>query len=113
MVPILVSGRNGKVTSAQKTHAKEKISKLERYFNGITRIEVILNKSVERSRAELVINVRRGAPIVCHCDDKDLYAAIDLVIDKAEVQLTRHKEEVQSRRNSKRREFNPPGEAGA
>ena len=98
MVPILIIGRNGKVTSTQKDHAKDKISKLERYFNGITRIEVILEKSDERSRAEVVINVKRGGQIVCHCDDKDLYAAIDLVIDKAEVQLTRHKEKVQSKR---------------
>ena len=100
MVPIIITGRGDKVTTAQKDHAKDKIQKLERYFNGITRIEVMLDdKASEGCRAELVISVKRGSQIVVHQDSKDLYAAIDVVLDKAEVQLTRYKEKLQSRRS--------------
>ena len=101
MVPISITGRGEKVRPAQKEHAEEKIQKLERYFNGIQRIEVILDKGADRSQVELVISVKKGAQIVVHHEDKDLYAAIDLVLDKAETQLTRHKEKVQDRRASK------------
>ena len=98
MVPIIITGRNG-VSTKQKDHAKDKISKLERYFNGITRMEVVLDKGPDRSRAEVLISIKKGSPIVCHHDDTDLYKAIDLIIDKAEVQLTRHKEKIQHKRN--------------
>jgi ribosome-associated translation inhibitor RaiA len=57
----------------------------------------------------VVISVKKGARIVCHHDDKDLYAAIDLMIDKAEIQLTKHKEKLQSRRPGGRGEAAEPG----
>ena len=98
MVPLTVTGRND-VSSREKEHAKEKVAKLERYFSGTTRIEIVLDKASEGARAELIIHVAKGAPIVVHHDDKELYAAIDLVIDKAETQLTRHKEKLQDRRS--------------
>ena len=111
MVPITITGRNG-VTSRQKDHAKEKVTKLERYFNGITRIDVVLDKVLDKGadsyRAEVLISVKRGSQIVCHHNDKDLYKAIDLVLDKAETQLTRFKEKLQGRRPNQRAEYSPP-----
>lgn len=105
MVPINITGRSDKITHSQKEHAREKIQKLERYFSGITRIEAVLEREAERCRAELVISVKRGGRIVVHCDDKDLYAAIDLVLDKAETQLTRHKGKRQARRIHQKVDF--------
>ena len=111
MVPISITGRGDKVTPTQKQHAEEKIQKLERYFNGITRIEAILDKGSDRSHVELVISVKKGAQIVVHHEDKELYAAIDLVLDKAETQLTRHKEKKQAKRTTKLSEsFDGPEE---
>ncbi len=107
MVPITITGRND-VTSGQKDHAREKVGKLERYFNGINRIDVVLEKGSDRSRAEVLISVSRGSQIVCHHDHKDLYAAIDLVIDKAETQLTRFKEKIQDHRPARGRGAAPP-----
>jgi putative sigma-54 modulation protein len=103
MVSIIVTGRSEKGTSRDKTHAEEKIQKLEKYFNGITRIEIILqkNKATELAEVELVISIKRGSQIVCRSSDKDLYTAIDLVLDKAEIQLTRHKEKLRERRTGK------------
>jgi ribosomal subunit interface protein len=95
---ILVTGRSDKITSRDRKHAEEKIQKLEKYFNGITRIEIILQKNAEISEVELIISVKRGSQIVCHAREKDLYAAVDMVLDKAEIQLTRHKEKVRHRR---------------
>ena len=109
MATIVVTGRSDRITSRDKQHAEEKIQKLEKYFNGITRIEIILNQNAEMSEVEIVISVKRGSQIVCHTNDKDLYAAIDLVLDKAEVQLTRHKEKVRQHHRPGREE----GEAGA
>ncbi len=98
MATILVTGRSEKITSREKNHAEEKIKKLEKYFNGITRIEVVLKMNAELAEAEILISVKRGKQIVCRSSDKDLYTAIDMVLDKAETQLTRHKGKVRQRR---------------
>jgi putative sigma-54 modulation protein len=101
MAMIVVTGRSEKITSRDRVHAEDKIEKLEKYFNGITRIEMILSHTGDLFDAELVISVKRGSQIVCRTQDKDLYAAIDLVLDKAETQLTRHKEKVHDRRSGR------------
>ncbi len=92
MAMIIVTGRDGQVTARNREHADDKIQKLERYFDGISKIEAILGHSGAQANVELVISVPRGKPIVCHSEAKDLYAAIDLVVDKAEIQLTKFKE---------------------
>ena len=108
MATIVVTGRGDRITSRDRKHAEDKIQKLEKYFNGITRIEFILNQNAEISDVELVISVKRGSPIVCRMKDKDLYAAVDLVLDKAEIQLTRHKEKVRNRRPGKEGDVETP-----
>ncbi len=98
MATIVVTGRDAEVTSRNKQRAEEKLAKLERYFDGITRIEAILAHQADAAEVELVISVRRGRPIVCHGSAKELYAALDGVIDKAEIQLTRFKERAKAHR---------------
>jgi putative sigma-54 modulation protein len=98
MATIHVTGRDDQVTSRNKEHAEEKISRLAKYFNGIGKIEAVLGHSGDEAEVELVISLPRSSPIVCHTRAKDLYAAIDLVLDKAEVQLTKHKEKVKERK---------------
>lgn len=101
MALIVVTARSEKITARERKHAAEKIQKLEKYFNGITRIEISLQRAAEVALAELIISVKRGGQIFCKRRDKDLYAAIDLVLDKAEIQLTRHKEKVRTHRGRK------------
>jgi putative sigma-54 modulation protein len=113
MATIVVTGRSEKITSRDRQHAEDKIQKLEKYFNGITRIEFILQKTAELAEVELILSIRRGSQIVCRAKDKDLYAAIDLVLDKAEIQLTRHKEKVRDRRGAHEEVGAPIGEESA
>ena len=84
------------MTSRHREHAEQKISKLERYFAGIQRIEASLGHDGHDASVELVMGVRGGKPLVCHSREQDLYAAIDVVLDKAETVLTRHKEKLLS-----------------
>jgi len=103
MPTVVVTGRDERVTSRNKSHAEEKIAKLERYFDGIGRIEVVLGHEGDAAAVELIISVRRAKPIVCHSQAKDLYAAIDNVIDKAETQLTKFKERRKAHKGEKDR----------
>ena len=107
MATITVTGRDSQVSSRNKEHAEEKLSKLARYFDGIVKIEAVLGHSGDGAEAEVVISVPRGSPIVCRSTAQDLHAAVDLVLDKAEIQLTKHKERIKERKTHK----GAPGEA--
>ena len=102
MPPIVVTGRDDKVTSRQKQHAEEKLQKLERFFDGIIKIEAILSHGSSHgageAQVELLISVSGGKPLVCHSRSKELYAAVDIALDKAEKQLTRYKGKLRSRK---------------
>jgi len=101
-VEIVVTARDPSITTGMKRHAREKVEKLGRYFDGTNHVEVVLDREGEQSQVELIIAVPRGGTIVCHSRDADLYAAIDTVLDKAEKQLTRFKEKIKDRRGSRR-----------
>ncbi len=102
MAPIVVTGRDERVTSRHKQHAQDKLSKLGKYFDGIQRIEAVLGHDSHGAEAELVISIRSGKPLVCHSKGKELYAAVDTVLDKAEKQLTRHKEKLKGHKGGGR-----------
>lgn len=101
MATISVTGRDSQVSSRNKEHAEEKLSRLAKYFNGIGKIEAVLGHSGDEAEVEVVISIPRGSPIVCRSRARDLYAAIDLVLDKAEAQLTKHKERRKDRHSPK------------
>lgn len=96
MPQIVVTGRDGQISAKNREHAEAKIERLERYFDGIEKIEAVLGHSGDEAAVEVIISVRKGRPIVCHSSAKDLYAAIDRVLDKAEGLLTKFKEKLKA-----------------
>ena len=91
-----VVGRNIEMTDALKEFATLKAGKLTKYFDGIQAIRVTLTKDDHHKHgtfgAELIIDVEKHEDFVSHEHDKDLYAAIDLVVEKGERQLRDFKE---------------------
>lgn len=90
-----IRGENLEVTGAIKEYVEKKISKLERYFDTVPSSEVHVNLSVynDEQRIEVTIPMTnlllRGE--VQHVD---LYAAVDLVVDKLERQIRKHKTKI-------------------
>lgn len=97
-----IRGENLEVTGAIKEYVEKKIGKLERYFDTTPASDVHVNLSVynDEQRIEVTIPMTnlllRGE--VQHVD---LYAAIDLVVDKLERQIRKYKTKVnrKSRQN--------------
>jgi putative sigma-54 modulation protein len=98
---ITISGRHVEVTPTLKDYAQEQAEKLLRYFDGITRISVTLSLEAGRMSAEMVISVRKGLTIIGEVEDRDFVTALDILADKMERQLTRHKEKIKNHRGRK------------
>ncbi|MFH0963881.1 MAG: ribosome-associated translation inhibitor RaiA [Planctomycetota bacterium] len=95
---ISITGRHGELADDLREYAAQKVGKLEKYFGRIQWIKVILDGHTEPRSAEIVIGVVRGSTLVAEASAADLHAAVDLLIDKAEHQLTRFKDKLQDKR---------------
>ena len=109
---IIISARhNVEMTPDLKQYAQERAEKLLRYFDGITKIVVTLGSDQGRHTAEINISARRHLQLIGEVQRRDLREAIDLVTDKMERQLTRHKEKLKSHRDRKNIGEAPAAEA--
>lgn len=92
---IKITGRHVEVTDSIKNYVNEKIGKVEQYFDNITSTKVILSIEKDNQVAEAIITVP-GSEFVAKADDKDLYAAIDMLEDKLARQLRKHKDKMRN-----------------
>jgi len=97
-VQVVVSSRHGSVTDAIRAYAEKKVSRLVRFYDRIQSIEVVLDREAVDHVAELIVDADHNK-FVASESGQDLYAAIDLVVDKMERQLTRHKEKFRNRKH--------------
>jgi len=97
-----VTGRHVEVTDALKDYVEEKMAKLERHFDGVTDIHVILSVEKIRQQAEATIDLA-GTKIHAQAENNDMYASIDGLTDKLDRQVRKHKEKL---RDHHRRDSN-------
>jgi len=95
-----ISGHHVEVSEALKAYATEKFGKLERHYDHITNVHVVLSVEKSRQRAEATVHVS-GAELFADADSDDMYAAIDLLTDKLNRQLIKHKEKVVERHHGR------------
>jgi putative sigma-54 modulation protein len=105
MIRVEIRGENIEVTDAIREHIEEKIAKLERYFNDVPNTHAHVNIKVrnnKRGKVEITIPMK-DLTLRAEEGHDDLYAAVDLVIDKLERQIRKHKTKI----NRKFREKDP------
>ena len=86
----IISGKNIEVTPGLKDSVINKLGKLERYFTPDT--EIIVTLSVEKDRQKIEVTIpTKYAVLRAEVVHDDLYAAIDLAVDKLEDQIRRQK----------------------
>lgn len=93
---INISGHHVEVTDALRTYVNEKLDRLARHYDHITDITVILTVEKLIQKAEARINIAKG-DVFANSESEDMYAAIDLLTDKLNRQLIKHKEKNVSR----------------
>ena len=103
---ITVSGHHVDLTQSLRTYVNQKMDKLERHFQQATNVDVILEVEKIRHKAEATIHVPGGKRSL-HADSTqdNMYAAIDLMIDKLDRQIIKHKEKLTDHHRDEKRVF--------
>ncbi|TNE76568.1 MAG: ribosome-associated translation inhibitor RaiA [Gammaproteobacteria bacterium] len=91
-----ISGHHLEITDAIKDYVTNKLSKLERHHDRITSTNVILSVDKLIQKAEATVHVS-GGEFFANSENEDLYAAIDILADKLDRQLIKHKEKTRGR----------------
>jgi putative sigma-54 modulation protein len=94
---ISVTGQNIDLTPAIRAYVEDKFARLERHFDHMTNVHVILRVERERQMAEASVHVN-GADLFADQETTDMYAAIDGLVDKLDRQVKKHKERLTDHR---------------
>ncbi|MBS7576205.1 MULTISPECIES: ribosome-associated translation inhibitor RaiA [unclassified Enterococcus] len=108
MIRYNVRGENIEVTEAIRDYVEKKVSKIEKYFGENIEGTAHVNLKVypeKKAKVEVTIPLPN---IVLRAEDtsQDLYGSIDLVTDKLERQIRKHKTKL----NRRHRQKQPAGE---
>ncbi|GAD78682.1 ribosome hibernation promoting factor [Vibrio ezurae] len=92
---INITGHHVELTESLQEYVDTKFQKLERFFEHITNVQVILKLEKVNHIAEATLHVSQG-DIHATAEEENMYAAIDSLVDKLVRQLTKHKEKLSS-----------------
>lgn len=88
---INITGHQLDITEAIREYINGKFTKLERHFDKITSIRVTLSVEKVKQKIDATLLIA-GGEIIANAEHDDMYAAIDLLVDKLDRQLIKHKE---------------------
>lgn len=94
-----ISGRRLDITPALREYVSAKLGRALRHFDQVIEASVVLSvddhrEKDKRQKAEISLRLK-GKDIFLESAHGDLYAAIDLLIDKLDRQVMRYKDRVQ------------------
>ncbi|MFT4746365.1 MAG: putative sigma-54 modulation protein [Bermanella sp.] len=90
---INLTGHHVDITDSLRDYVETKFTKLERHFDHINNVHVILNVEKLKQKAEATLHLS-GTEVFAISERTDMYAAIDALIDKLDRQVIKHKEKV-------------------
>ena len=90
---INLSGHHVEVTSSLREYVNTKFLKLERHFDQINNVSVILTVEKLDQKAEANVHVN-GGDVFASAVNADMYASIDTLVDKLDRQILKHKAKV-------------------
>ena len=86
-----IVGHQLEVTPAIRGHVTGKLARIRRHFDHVLDVHVTLSASKLGQKVEVTLRLP-GKEIHCACEQADLYAAIDLLVDKLDRQVLKYKD---------------------
>jgi putative sigma-54 modulation protein len=84
-------------TESLRAYAEEKLSKIKKYLDSPMEAHAVLEVDKFRHMADVTVNVD-GTRIKAYEETEDMYSAIDMVMDKIENQVKKHRAKIRERR---------------
>jgi putative sigma-54 modulation protein len=94
-----ISGHHLELTPALREYVITKLDRVLRHFDQVIDGNVVLSvdnhrEKEKRQKAEINLHLK-GKDIFIESCDADMYAAIDLMVDKLDRQVIKHKDKIQ------------------
>jgi len=86
-----LSGHHVEVTASMRSYVEKKLERISRHFDHVIDVHCVLTVEKLRQKAEATLHVR-GNAIHADATEEDMYAAIDLLADKLDRRVIKHKE---------------------
>jgi len=86
-----ISGKHIEVPEALKDYAKNKTSKLLRYYDSVNQIDVIIEKDGGKTAVEIIARAEHSKVFIAKESAEDIHKCVDVVVHKLERQLTKAK----------------------
>lgn len=87
---INLTGHHVDITDSLREYVNTKFLRLERHFDQINNVYVVLTVEKINQIAEATVHLK-GAEVHAKADNQDMYASIDALIDKLDRQILKHK----------------------
>ena len=101
-----IVGRHLTVSPDVESHAQDRFSKLDRYFNGVRKVDVVLSLEghgqAKQAVAEATVTLEPGTQLVGRGEAGEIMAAMDLAEAKLEKQLRRFHARLKAHRDRTR-----------
>src|SRR5882672_10077777 len=88
---IKFSSKHMQITPAIEQYAARKLEKITKYFDRVQEVAIVIDKTKNGYSVEILTDVEHHEPFVATSSHEDLYACIDLTLDRAIRQLKDHK----------------------
>lgn len=86
-----LTGHHLEVTPALRDYLESKLTRVSNHFDHVIDVKVTLSVEKLAQKVEATIHVP-GNDLHAACSDENMYSAIDLLADKLDRQVLRHKE---------------------
>ncbi len=97
---IKIAAKHGHLNESSQQFIQEKAQKLLHFFQRIMMIEVVVDQREEECVVEFLVSAEHIHDFVASDRHKDLFAAVDLVLEKQERQVRRYKDKIQDHRRT-------------
>jgi putative sigma-54 modulation protein len=91
-VQIRLTGRHVDLDDEIRSYTEDKLQRLDRYYDRIHEVEVIFDHESEQLNIETIVRAGHKQTFVAKESGPDPYALVDILVEKLERQLKKHKE---------------------
>jgi len=92
-----LTGHHVDITPAIRAYVTSKLERVTRHFDHVIDVNVVLTVDKLQQKVEATVHVR-GKDLHAESIEADMYAAIDMLADKLDRQIVKHKEKLTDHR---------------